>query len=370
MMIAFDRASADPAFELLRGDAPLLVSMPHVGTGLPPQVVGRLTPEGVPLADTDWHLPIVYDFAAAMGATVLVATQSRYLIDLNRPPDGSSLYPGMATTSLVPTQTFRGEPLWRDAPPGDDEIAARRERWWQPYHSALDAELARLRTLHPRVVLWDAHSIASVLPRFFEGRLPDLNFGTADGASCDPSLIEAVLAPVRAQSEYGARDTACMRSSSRWPRRSTWTSGRRSRSMPGSRPGCARCWPRACRRRSTGHATGAERGCVAPPEVLQHRAGQPRAATLAGIRGHQQQGRGQQRFGPAVGGGFVAGLHGGRPVPRITARPTSVAATVRHPSHRRVPPAASRPTARDRLACRPPACRSRAAGRARARRSG
>ena len=203
MMIAFDRASADPAFELLRGDAPLLVSMPHVGTGLPPQVVGRLTPEGVPLADTDWHLPIVYDFAAAMGATVLVATQSRYLIDLNRPPDGSSLYPGMATTSLVPTQTFRGEPLWRDAPPGDDEIAARRERWWQPYHSALDAELARLRTLHPRVVLWDAHSIASVLPRFFEGRLPDLNFGTADGASCDPSLIEAVLAPVRAQSEYG-----------------------------------------------------------------------------------------------------------------------------------------------------------------------
>lgn len=202
-MIAFDRDATDPPFELVRGDAPLLVSMPHVGTGLPADVAARLTPEAAPLADTDWHLPIVYDFVDALGATRIVATQSRYVIDLNRPPDGSSLYPGMATTSLVPTETFRGEPVWRGAPPGDDEIAARRERWWRPYHVALEDELARLRARHPRVVLWDAHSIASVLPRFFEGRLPDLNFGTADGASCDPSLIDAVLAPVRAQHDYG-----------------------------------------------------------------------------------------------------------------------------------------------------------------------
>jgi N-formylglutamate deformylase len=202
-MIAFDRDAADPAFELVRGDAPLLVSMPHVGTGLPAEIAERLTPEAATLADTDWHLPRVYDFVASLGATLVVATQSRYVIDLNRPPDGSSLYPGMATTSLVPTETFRGEPVWRDAPPGDDEVAARRERWWRPYHATLEAELARLRAVHPRVVLWDAHSIASVLPRFFEGRLPDLNFGTADGASCDPSLIEAVLEPVRAQRDYG-----------------------------------------------------------------------------------------------------------------------------------------------------------------------
>ncbi|MCA3180037.1 MAG: N-formylglutamate deformylase [Burkholderiaceae bacterium] len=201
-MIAFDPDAADPAFELVRGDAPLLVSMPHVGTGLPADIAARLTPEAATLADTDWHLPLVYDFVGALGATLVVATQSRYVIDLNRPPDGSSLYPGMTTTSLVPTETFRGEPVWRGAPPGDDEIAARRERWWRPYHATLEVELARLRAAHPRVVLWDAHSIASVLPRFFEGRLPDLNFGTADGASCDPSLIDAVLGPVRAQRDY------------------------------------------------------------------------------------------------------------------------------------------------------------------------
>lgn len=190
------------AFTLVRGDAPLLVSMPHVGTGLPAAIAARLTPAARPLADTDWHLPQLYDFLSVLDATVLVATQSRYLIDLNRPPDGSSLYPGMATTDLVPRETFRGEPLWRDGPPDDVEVAARRERWWRPYHDTLAAELARLRGRHPRVVLWDAHSIASVLPRFFDGRLPDLNFGTADGASCDPALIDAVLAPVRAQSDY------------------------------------------------------------------------------------------------------------------------------------------------------------------------
>jgi N-formylglutamate deformylase len=201
-MIAFERDTSDPAFELIRGDAPLVVSMPHVGTGLPADIAARLTPEAATLVDTDWHLPILYDFVAALGATVIVATQSRYVIDLNRPPDGSSLYPGMTTTGLVPTETFRGEPVWRDAAPTDTQIAERRERWWRPYHDALSGELARLRTQHPRVVLWDAHSIASVLPRLFEGRLMDLNFGTASGASCDLELIHAVLAPVWAQRHY------------------------------------------------------------------------------------------------------------------------------------------------------------------------
>jgi N-formylglutamate deformylase len=201
-MIAFDRAAADPAFELVRGDAPLVVSMPHVGTGLPVEVAARLTPAAAPLADTDWHLPVLYDFLDGLGVTRIVATQSRYVIDLNRPPDGASLYPCRATTDRVPVETFRGEPVWQGAPPDTDEIAARRERWWRPYHDALAAELARLRAVHPRVVLWDAHSIASVLPRFFEGRLPDLNFGTADGRACDAALIDAVLEPVRAQRAY------------------------------------------------------------------------------------------------------------------------------------------------------------------------
>ncbi len=196
------RTESHPCYTLRRGDSPLLVSMPHVGTDVPADIATRLTPAALSLADTDWHLPLVYDFLDAMDATVLVARNSRLVIDLNRPPDGGNLYPGRDTTTLVPVDTFRKEPVYRDAPPGADEIADRRVRYWQPYHDALASEIARLRGRHPRVALWDAHSIASELPRFFEGRLTDLNFGTADGAACDPAMADAVLAPVRAQQRY------------------------------------------------------------------------------------------------------------------------------------------------------------------------
>lgn len=197
-----DTPTESRPLRLVRGRAPLLVSMPHVGTHLPQEIAARMTPEALALADTDWHLPEVYDFLAAMDATVLVATHSRLVVDLNRPPDGENLYPGRDTTGLVPVDTFRNEPVYAGSAPDPAEIDARRARHWVPYHDALAAEIARLRALHPRVVLWDAHSIASELPRFFDGRLTDLNFGTADGRSCAAALIEGVLAPVSAQRDY------------------------------------------------------------------------------------------------------------------------------------------------------------------------
>ncbi|UCE30064.1 MAG: N-formylglutamate deformylase [Burkholderiales bacterium] len=193
----------NPPFTLRRGAGPLIVSMPHAGTLVPPELAARLTPAAAILADTDWHLPQVYDFLDDFDATVLVATHSRLVVDLNRPPDGASLYPGQSVTGLVPVDTFRNEPVYAGQPPDADEVAARRRDWWQPYHDALAREIERLKAMHARVTLWDAHSIASVLPRFFEGRLPDLNFGTADAAACDAALIDAVLAPVQAQREYG-----------------------------------------------------------------------------------------------------------------------------------------------------------------------
>src|SRR5690606_16340315 len=161
-----------------------------------------MTPEALQLADTDWHLPLVYDLDG-LDATVLAARYSRLVIDLNRPPDDENLYPGQDTTGLVPVDTFRREPVYRGEPPDAAERARRLDAYWRPYHDALAAEIARLRRLHDHVVLWDAHSIASELPRFFSGRLTDLNFGTAGGRSCDPGLIAAVLAPVERQQAYG-----------------------------------------------------------------------------------------------------------------------------------------------------------------------
>ena len=186
------QSRATAPFTLRRGASPLLVSMPHVGTFIPTAVATRITDNALELADTDWHLPQIYPFLEALDATVLMATHSRLVVDLNRPPDDANLYPGQDTTRLVPTDTFRKEPVYRGETPGTAEIAERVTSIWRPYHHALETELQRLRSQHQRVVLWDAHSIASEVPRFFRGKLDDLNFGSADGSTCDDSLVEAV----------------------------------------------------------------------------------------------------------------------------------------------------------------------------------
>jgi N-formylglutamate deformylase len=183
-----------PAYRFRQGSAPLLISMPHVGTYLPPAIAARLTPEAQQVPDTDWHLEQLYSFAQELDASVLVATHSRYVVDLNRPPDGASLYPGQSVTGLCPVDTFDDTPLYAQGDvPGEAEIAARRDAVWTPYHQQLAGELARIRQLHGVAVLWDAHSIRSVLPRFFTGKLPDFNLGTGQGTSCDEALAQAVF---------------------------------------------------------------------------------------------------------------------------------------------------------------------------------
>ena len=190
---------AVPPFRLVRGTRPLLLSIPHVGTHIPDSLQDDYTEIALRRADTDWHLDRLYEFAHGLGASVLQATHSRSVIDLNRPPDDQSLYPGRITTGLCPTETFRGEALY---PPGRapdaTETARRLALYWRPYHDALAAELERLRSSHGRALLWDAHSIASQLPRLFEGKLPDLNLGTADGASCAAEVLAPVAAVAQA----------------------------------------------------------------------------------------------------------------------------------------------------------------------------
>jgi formiminoglutamase len=183
--------------ELTRGDAPLVVSLPHTGTGVPFSIYERLSSEWLGLKDTDWYVERLYDFASDLRATLVRTPFSRTVIDVNRDPSGISFYPGMATTELCPTTTFDGEPLYRaKGEPHRGEIIDRREAFFDPYHAVLKAEIDRLRALHPHVVLYDCHSIRSVIPRLFDGELPQFNVGTADGKSCDPALTAAVEAVV------------------------------------------------------------------------------------------------------------------------------------------------------------------------------
>lgn len=187
---------APAPFVLHQGTAPLLISMPHAGTYVPPELAARFTEEARHVPDTDWHMPELYAFAKEMGASILVATYSRYVVDQNRPPDGASLYPGQSVTGLCPVDSFDDTPLYLDPAdvPDDAEVARRRDAIWAPYHAQLRAELDRMQAVHGTVALWDAHSIRSVLPRFFEGKLPDLNLGTGKGTSCAPELAEQLLA--------------------------------------------------------------------------------------------------------------------------------------------------------------------------------
>lgn len=177
--------------ELSEGEAPLLVSLPHTGTLIPPDIEAHLNDGWRARCDADWHVDKLYDFAVDLGATVVRTRICRTVIDVNRDPSGVSLYPGQTTTGLCPTETFDGERLYR-SDPQPAEIERRRERFFDPYHQVLCDQIARLRGRYSQIVLYDAHAIRSRVPRLFEGLLPQFNIGTNGGQSCATALSRGV----------------------------------------------------------------------------------------------------------------------------------------------------------------------------------
>lgn len=179
--------------EVHRGDVPLIVSFPHTGVDIPREMEDRLVCAWRGRKDIDWWVHRLYDWAGEMGATTVRTNICRTVIDVNRDPSGASLYPGQATTDLCPLTSFDGEPLYEPGrEPDTDEVTDRRARYFDPYHEALAAEVERLRRLCGLVVLYDAHSIRSRVPRLFTGELPHLNIGTNNGGSCDLALTRAI----------------------------------------------------------------------------------------------------------------------------------------------------------------------------------
>ena len=190
------------AYEFNPGKVPLLVSIPHAGTALTPEVEAGLSEAARPLPDTDWHIPELYDFVHALDASVLVGNYSRMVIDLNRPADDKPLY-ATATTGLYPETLFDGTPAFLPGKtPSGQQRKAALENIWQPYHQQLQTELERLKAEHGYALLFDAHSIASRIPRLFEGKLPDLNLGTNSGHSCDELIEEHLVACMANQKQF------------------------------------------------------------------------------------------------------------------------------------------------------------------------
>lgn len=193
-----------PIYSLHRGRLPLLISVPHAGTEVPGEIFERFSLPAQTVPDTDWHVDRLYAFAREMGASMLVANYSRYVVDLNRAPDSRPLYAGVPTSPICALHTFGGEPVYIEGEaPDEEEIAKRVAIYWQPYHRALEEELLRLRTEHGLALLWDAHSVGSEVPSLFEGMLPEFNFGTRDDRSCPRSLADSLLDRVAREGKYG-----------------------------------------------------------------------------------------------------------------------------------------------------------------------
>ncbi len=180
-------------YHLTEGGVPLLISMPHNGFKFPSEIQNQFQDNALKSKDTDWFLDRLYDFCTQLNCSILTPTYSRYVIDLNRSTEGECLYPGQDTTELCPLTAFDYSPLYQeDKSPDPDEIKRRVERYWFPYHNALQNELIRLKSVFGKVVLFEAHTIASQVPRFFDGKLPDFNFGTNNGESCSENLINYI----------------------------------------------------------------------------------------------------------------------------------------------------------------------------------
>jgi N-formylglutamate deformylase len=254
---------------ITRGHSPLIVSFPHVGTDIPDDIAGRMTPAALRLDDTDFEQPALYDFVEEMDAATVTARWSRLVVDVNRPPDNKPLYPGQWGAGLVPFETFHGEPVYLGAAPDEAEIAARRDRYWRPYHDALKAAIDAAVDDHGFALLWDAHSISAVVPKLFEGTLPDLNMGTADGAACGEEARGAAFGVLRS-SGFNAVLDGRFKGGSRWnwPRPPTSTR-RRARSTRPAPPACARCSKAPWKRRSTRWGTGWR--CSAVPVLSRRR---------------------------------------------------------------------------------------------------
>jgi N-formylglutamate deformylase len=189
-------------FEVRQGTSPVILGFPHTGTDVPADIWERLNDNGKIIADTDWHIHTLYDGLLA-DATMVRATFHRYVIDANRDPDGSSLYPGQNTTGLISDSDFDGKPIWKEgAEPTEADIATRLATFHAPYHAALAAEIERVKAIHGIAVLYDCHSIRANIPFLFEGRLPDLNIGTDMGKTCAPEIEAAAVTIAGAATGY------------------------------------------------------------------------------------------------------------------------------------------------------------------------
>jgi N-formylglutamate deformylase len=175
---------------------PILISVPHCGVLFPDEIKNDYNQELIKSPDdTDWFVHQLYDFATAMGITMITAQYSRWVIDLNRDPESKPLYTdGRIITELCPTATFAGEAIYKEGcNPDENEVERRITTYYKPYYAKINELLDDLKKEFGYVLFWDSHSIRQYVPLIRKDKFPDLILGDNDGKTANPELSNIVL---------------------------------------------------------------------------------------------------------------------------------------------------------------------------------
>ncbi len=174
---------------------PIIISIPHSGTFYPPALEQDYFKRFVKHPpDTDWFLEKLYSFAPEMGITLISSNISRYVIDLNRNPDGVSLYnDGRAESALIPEKTFKGENLFIEKGPQESQIEIRKEKYYWPYYREIEKIIEDFQRKFSRILFFDAHSIKHNVPAIQEEDFPDLILGDYNQTTSSLEIIKVAL---------------------------------------------------------------------------------------------------------------------------------------------------------------------------------
>ena len=174
---------------------PIVISVPHCGVAFPEDIREQYVAELIENPeDTDWFVDRLYDFAPAMGITMIKAHYSRWVIDLNRNPESTPLYnDGRVITALTTSTNFLGTSIYKNSPPDTTEVQRRLEQYYRPYHQKISDLLDDLQKEFDNVLLYDAHSIKQLVPTIHTEAFPDLLLGSNDEKSAHADLIQIAL---------------------------------------------------------------------------------------------------------------------------------------------------------------------------------
>ena len=157
-------------------NSPLVISIPHSGTDIP-QDIAPLCNRASKHEHTDWALT---ELVASLLETTLVATVSRYIVDVNRFKPRT----GKATQPIIPRIDELGHQLFYNYP-SKQKQADWLKRYYTPYYHHLESLLHQKLGQYSKLLLIDLHSYDDKL-----FQTSDIIIGTRRKQTISEELLE------------------------------------------------------------------------------------------------------------------------------------------------------------------------------------